>query len=348
MPTPPALFEFRYLDAQRAAQTPPADAFWRQLSVLDSCVSRPSPGTVGHVAGDRLHVQWWIASEDQFFAAQILDTEACCQWEIFHVPAREDDEIAGVRMVWGSQSAVEHVASIWDAAFRSVLLEPVDGGLLPGFVELLAAASSPGGLTAVRDQQARLAHLESDVEYWMQLARGQAQALRKRSQAQPTWKPDLTSAPSPDEPSELRVWRLREIDLWAAENADRIVILPRALSATRRSHYENEQFLFDCLELLATEYTQVKLGLADRFAFKRRADEMGLEYGGSVEPSTRGMYGDQYLIRWRGQKRVLDQHLSKGSARDPRFCLRIYFTWDDVEGKVVVGSMPAHLDTTGS
>ena len=129
---------------------------------------------------------------------------------------------------------------------------------------------------------------------------------------------------------------------------DRITILPRAISATKRSPYENAAFLYDCLELLATEYTQVKTGAADRFAFKEKADAMGLDYGGSVDPTRAGERGDQYFIRWRGRRRFLDQHITKGSARDPRFCLRIYFTFDEDEQKVVVGSMPAHLDTSSS
>lgn len=348
MLAPTAFLELRYVDAHQSAQQPLAHSFWAYIARVDSCVTRPAPGTVGHAVGDRLQVQWWTDPSDRFFAVQVLDTEASCQWEMFFVPARDDQVIGGGRMVWGTQAAVAQISSIWNAVFGPVLLHAIDSASVPTFVELLAAGSLPRGVTAVRAEQARLQNLQSDVEYWSLLARNQAEVLRKRPTAGTTWIP-LPDADSISEPPPVRkAWRLREIEQWAAENGDRIAILPRAISSTRRSPYENEQFLYDCLELLATEYTQVKLGLADRFAFKRRADEMGLEYGGSVEPSVRGMYGDQYVIRWRGRKRVLDQHLSKGSARDPRYCMRIYFTWDEVEGRVVVGSMPAHLDTSGS
>jgi hypothetical protein len=42
---------------------------------------------------------------------------------------------------------------------------------------------------------------------------------------------------------------------------------------------------------------------------------------------------------------MLEFHLKKGSDRDERFSLRIYFFWDGDSKRVVVGSLPGHLDT---
>jgi hypothetical protein len=42
--------------------------------------------------------------------------------------------------------------------------------------------------------------------------------------------------------------------------------------------------------------------------------------------------------------RFLEYHLRKGVAKDERFCLAIYFLWDEQEKKVVVGWLPSHLD----
>jgi hypothetical protein len=42
-----------------------------------------------------------------------------------------------------------------------------------------------------------------------------------------------------------------------------------------------------------------------------------------------------------GGKRELDMHLKTGV--DSKFLLRIYFFWDEVKEKVVIGSMPDHL-----
>ena len=53
-----------------------------------------------------------------------------------------------------------------------------------------------------------------------------------------------------------------------------------------------------------------------------------------------------YFIRLGGRRRFLDQHLGKGSARDPRYCMRIYFCWDEDTNRVVIGHMPSHLPTS--
>ena len=124
--------------------------------------------------------------------------------------------------------------------------------------------------------------------------------------------------------------------------------MPRAIAATKRSTFEQPALLFECLELLATEYTQVKTGKADRFAFKNKAESLGLDFGGSVEPSVAGEMGDLYFVRWHGRRQFLDQHLCKGNARDPRFCMRIYFFYDEDTQKVIVGHMPSHLPTSTS
>jgi len=44
----------------------------------------------------------------------------------------------------------------------------------------------------------------------------------------------------------------------------------------------------------------------------------------------------------------MDRHLVKGTSRDPRFCMRIYFFWDDEENVVVVGHLPGHLTTAAT
>ena len=51
---------------------------------------------------------------------------------------------------------------------------------------------------------------------------------------------------------------------------------------------------------------------------------------------------------WRtpGQpNRMLDLHLKKGSDREARNCLRIYFLWDAEERLIVVGCLTSHLGT---
>jgi len=42
--------------------------------------------------------------------------------------------------------------------------------------------------------------------------------------------------------------------------------------------------------------------------------------------------------------KLLNLHLRKGTTKDDRYCLAIYFFWDDEKRRVVVGWLPSHLD----
>lgn len=140
-----------------------------------------------------------------------------------------------------------------------------------------------------------------------------------------------------------RPWKLSELAEWAEENADRILIMPRAIAECKKSEYANAALFYECLELLAETYRLVKLGLMARETLKEQAVKLGLEIGGSVEPSRAGSCGDEYFVRYGGRRRFLDQHLASGSSRQGRFCLRVYFFWDEELKRVVVGSAPGHL-----
>ena len=316
---------------------------WAQLAPIDACLSAPAPDTSGSMRGDRLQVQWWNDPSGRYFAVQVLDTVQASQWEVFHVPAANDRDVAGCRVTWEMEPGSSALHTVWEKAFAPALGSSLHDARIPSFPELFAAGCSPNGVTAVLDNRTAIANLLGEVEYWTHLAKSLSKVQRPRRSHFVAPAPTATPAPA-----QARAWALSDIEAWAAENADRLIILPRAINATKRSPYENAPFLYECLELLATEYTQVKTGAADRFAFKTKADAMGLEYGGSVEPSRAGECGDQYFIRWGGRRRFLDQHLTKGNTRDPRYCMRIYFTFDEDTKMVVIGSMPGHLNTSTS
>lgn len=209
----------------------------------------------------------------------------------------------------------------------------------PDFAVLLAtivAGKSP--LIQYDDANGR-ASLAADAAHLWETVERQAIQLRKLQSAlsarSASGQLDTeTSAP-------VRNWRLSELAEWAGLHADNITLLPRALSEAKKSTYEDEQLVFDALDLLATTYRAVKRSEVPRQEFKQRADQLGLSIGGSV--SFAGTYGDAYFVHFAGRRRFLDQHLGRGSSRDPRFHLRIYFFWDEEASKVVVGHLTSHL-----
>ena len=79
--------------------------------------------------------------------------------------------------------------------------------------------------------------------------------------------------------------------------------------------------------------------------FQKSLESLNLECSPSIAKDRAGAHGDEYFVIHRGRKCLLENHIKKGTSREPRKCLRIYFFWDAEEQVVVVGSLPGHLDT---
>jgi len=61
-----------------------------------------------------------------------------------------------------------------------------------------------------------------------------------------------------------------------------------------------------------------------------------------------GEQGKTYFVRFpthTDTPRFLEFHLRKGATKDVRYCLAIYFFWDEDTQQVIVGWLPSHLET---
>ncbi len=137
-----------------------------------------------------------------------------------------------------------------------------------------------------------------------------------------------------------------DIGDWAERHlAGRLVLLPRAIRDAKDGLFEDPALVGRALLYLAGPYRRMRLSGGED---ARRANAEGLAGLGLENSSVGGdleLYADRFRVDWRGQKRLLDQHVKKGNARDPRRCLRIYYFWDEAEQIVVVGSLPGHIRT---
>lgn len=151
-------------------------------------------------------------------------------------------------------------------------------------------------------------------------------------------------APIPSSLTEVREW---------AENhlPGRVIITPKAARAAKNSLFENTPLAYKALLYLANEYRQMRLqGGAEAISNEQRAlRQLGLQNEPSGDETRLRENGDEFLVDWRGRKRLLSWHLKGGgNTRDPKRCFRLYYLWDDEEELVVVGSMPGHLETRAS
>ena len=137
---------------------------------------------------------------------------------------------------------------------------------------------------------------------------------------------------------------LEDMDEWVGSYlGDRLVLLARALRGARKAQYGDAVLVYKSLLLLGREYRDHRMGRITREQFERACQTLGVEVSRSGEESRLLQWRDEYEVEWRGEKQLLDMHVKKGSSREGRKCLRIYFFFDDDTNQVVVGHLPGHL-----
>ncbi len=153
----------------------------------------------------------------------------------------------------------------------------------------------------------------------------------------------VTSTPT----QQIRPKNYEDIQGWLeSQFAGRLRLHSRALRALRDAEYENVELVCELLELLAIDYVDSKLGNRDAWAkFETELTRSGVQISKSISESRAGEQGEEYFVNIAGRKEFLEWHIKKGTSRNPKKDLRIYFFWDEVAEEVVVGYLPGHLDT---
>lgn len=142
-----------------------------------------------------------------------------------------------------------------------------------------------------------------------------------------------------------------EISDWIGTHfPDRLMLHARAKRSLKSACYSDIQLVYNVLKLLATDYYEYRTGVEDLCTWTAayKAIDPSLEAGHAISDVSAGMQGDEYYVHYEGRKQKLEYHITKGTSKDQRYCLRIYFFWDDERQLVVIGDMPHHLNTTAT
>lgn len=228
----------------------------------------------------------------------------------------------------GSQTDAEMLQAAWDEIAR---LNQDHVQELDEYKQLLAEAEQEREAALEDAQQARAQ---------VQAISWRAETLEKRIEEQ-TGAPVLVPIPSD----------LDGIEEWCWEHlAGRVDVHSRAFRGAKNCEYEDTSLVFRFLLLLRDYYVPMRQsgGAELRVAYEARCAELGLKDEETFTGPGWGEEGETYVVRYRGQRRKLDRHLTKGTSREPRYCFRLYFFWDDETAQVVVGWLPSHLDSRAS
>jgi hypothetical protein len=141
---------------------------------------------------------------------------------------------------------------------------------------------------------------------------------------------------------------LAELDAWGESYlGNGVVLLPRALTSAKKSEFEDIPFVYRALLMIRNNYVPMRRSgdAGEKAKWEQAMSELGLILAPTFAGDRAGEHGETYIVSWEGHKRALDMHFKTGSARDHRYCFRLYFFWDQDCKRVVVGSLPGHLAT---
>ena len=134
---------------------------------------------------------------------------------------------------------------------------------------------------------------------------------------------------------------------WVKEHlAGRLILLPRAERAASKAEYTEVGMVYRALLILANEDRDSRMGTGTDKAFRDALAQYGMDFSGSIDKSRAGQEGDAYYVNYpigTTQRVFLQFHLERGNRHEDRYCMRIYFFWDDDTNQVVVGWLPSHL-----
>jgi hypothetical protein len=341
------------------------------------------PEGAGDLVSDKGLTSYAVRKSDHFAAFRWVEltSEQPMLFESFHVaPASKSAHSALLVRRWKEAATAETVTAesvtveAVNEAFLSRWRQTVGGQTverdvpIPGFMELATMLASQGQVSTTSAEHFQRAQiLESELEYArielaeMALELETAQdnlraATRSSSDFESLIRPmfsgttpgdaETGAQTTPDTGDDQGATGLESLPAWAADNAERIVILPRALNGAKKSQYQSPETIMKALEILAGPYREHRLGNIGLPQFEAALAAEGIQLQGSVGQSIAGSHGEQYFVQWGKRRRFLDLHLLKGGGREPRYCMRIYFFWDSETNRCVVGSMPAHLNNS--
>lgn len=346
---------------QQFLRTTSSERFEAFLQILSAQLGQSAvlPDGIGDVEADSGTASYAISRGQVFGAARWLQSDGergLVQVDASFVSPSRRAPVATLTLRTIAGSSLPDAPAWLDDWVRAIegtsetVLRP-----LPGFTELSAMLASLGNVaTSSAQVAARVGTLEDEVEYLQLLLTEQldetrhlkAQLRSSQYSKQRTFADLLASASTAHDAPDEDDFDLSSLATWVAARTDEIVILPRALNGAKKSIYESPETIYRALDFLAKPYRQARLGQLSHTQMQEALDKHNIGLSGSVGVSVAGSFGDDYFVQYNGRRRLLDMHLVKGGGRDDRYCMRIYFFYDEESGRAVVGSMPAHLDNS--
>ncbi len=139
-----------------------------------------------------------------------------------------------------------------------------------------------------------------------------------------------------------------DLETWVeVYGQERLVLHPKAAKAARESPFKDIPLAYKAMDYLVRYYIPMRTRSSDDTdAYQRSKQalaEIGLEESDVGTADEIKRYKKEYKRQYDGREVTLDRHLKRGVGFGGDFQFRMYFYYDDVAKKVLVGHMPTHL-----
>lgn len=215
---------------------------WLWKALCERCPSLEDygPAGVGTVdLEDGRTVRWASDPAGGAIACEVIDIEAGDWWEAFIVHVGD----GGIRTGWRRRGAHLEAPPVWeDAVVRLSLEGEVRARNEPHFLSLVASICAEGDVAVSSSDLQEREGLEVTLAHYKALSSRQAAAIRTlRSVPRVSMGGRRAGQHEAQEAAVDQPWTLPDLERWADENADRIVVLPRAIAEAKKSPYEDHQ-----------------------------------------------------------------------------------------------------------
>ena len=127
---------------------------------------------------------------------------------------------------------------------------------------------------------------------------------------------------------------------------DELLFQINSRSWTKNNPFNDPKAVLDALEWLATTYYRSRRG---EISVPKLDDSLyefcRWKYVSSQSEVTMGQFEDSYVTRVNGRPYRLEEHIGKGSDKDPVNTIRIAFNWDKERQQVIIGYIGQHQRT---
>lgn len=323
----------RFKAALQAIETIVSDALRQRFTL---------PEGVGDVQGREADVSYAVIADKSFAAVRIAGPGGAR--DLLCVDLSE----VSLLLVDRTRHQIGRFPAWWEELAPEPCQPPAR---VPGFLELAVLAAGPPACAVDSQHAERLQDCLQERQYLAEVNAEQAEELHRLTVLvdQLRRKPVGTGGPDTWSPG-VRLWQhestLAGLEEWASLHPQKVVLLPRALAGAKKSIYREPWHVYKALDFLAGPYYEYRTGTLSKPQMEAALMASGCQLAGATTASVAGTQGDTYFVRWGDQRRRMDQHLRRGGGRDERFCLRIYFFWDNDTRQIVVGWLPSHLDNS--